>query len=78
MRHRRSKVITIIAEAPGIGKTTILKDLSDRRGWSSFELSIMPEFGRMNGVDLSYEKDERITIEALVAIANCELQHAQG
>jgi hypothetical protein len=62
-------MIVLILGCPGSGKTTALRELSERFGVPHFELSWMPEFRRMNGRRLSYEEDEAIAIRGIVAVA---------
>ncbi|MFN8529684.1 MAG: AAA family ATPase [Anaerolineae bacterium] len=62
-------MIVPVIGAPGTGKTSLLKAITERYGTPHFELSWMPEFMRMNGVRIDYVQDERIAIQALFAVA---------
>lgn len=62
-------MIILILGAPGTGKTTVCRALSERYGTPYFEMSWMPEFLRLNGVRIDYEQDERIAVAALLSVA---------
>ena len=70
-------MIVPIFGSPGSGKTTLGNAIMKKLGYPFFELSWIPELRTMNGRAISYEKEEKIAVCALLSVATtyCEQGH---